>query len=164
MALPILVAIDVGKSGGIAWRFEGATLCAKMPDSDSGVLELLRELSELHRVEVADPDKPPVVYIEKVSGYIGTAHPGSRMFNFGEGYGFLRGVLMSTGWKIIMVAPRVWLKSLGLSNSLKLPPHKWKRSLKEEAVRLYPDQKPTLATADALLILEYARREQACRS
>ena len=146
MSAPLLAAIDVGKSGGIAWHFEDAVVCEKMPASESGVLELLLDMKSLHQHGTTDTRKPPVVYIEKVSGFIGHAHPGSRMFSFGEGYGFLKGVLMATGWKIILVTPQVWMKSLGLCNSQKLPPNKWKNKLKDEACRLYPDQKPTLAT------------------
>lgn len=159
MSLPLLAAIDVGKSGGIAWRFENATLCEKMPPCESSVMELLIDLKAQHLQGANDSSQPPVVYIEKVSGFIGNARPGSHMFKFGEGFGFLKGVLMATGWKIILVRPQAWMKDLGLCNSQKLPTNKWKNVLKDEACRLYPDQKPTLATADALLILEYARKE-----
>lgn len=158
MSKPLILAIDVGKGGGLAWQFEGATLCEKMPGSESGVLELLSDLKTLHQHGVGDPRQPPVAYVERVSGFIGNAHPGSRMFNFGEGYGFLKGVLQCAGWRLILVRPQEWQKELGLMNRDKLPKNKWKNKLKDEAKRLYPDQKPTLATADALLLLEYARR------
>jgi hypothetical protein len=39
-----------------------------------------------------------------------------------------------------------------------MKPHEWKRKLKEEAQRLFPNMDVTLKTADALLILEYAIR------
>ena len=99
-----------------------------------------------------------MAYVEKVSGFIGNAHPGSRMFSFGEGYGFIKGVLQCAGWRLVLVRPQEWQKELGLFNHDKLPRNKWKNKLKDEAKRLFPDQKPTLATADALLLLEYARK------
>ena len=158
MLTPLLLAIDIGKSGGLAWKFQGDTLCEKMPATESEVLGLLRELKGIHGHELNTERNPPVAYVEKVGGFIGNAHPGSRMFNFGEGYGFIKGVLQCAGWRLVLVRPQDWQKGLGLSNPDKLPRNKWKNKLKDEAQRLFPTQRPTLATADALLILEYAGR------
>ena len=155
MPTPLLAAIDVGKSGGVAWNFCGATDCTKMPPSQSGVLELLRELRGCHRAEICDPACAPVVFIERVSGYIGQAHPASRMFNFGEGYGFLQGVLVADGWRVYLVTPQKWQGALDLRNTDKLSKPHWKRYLKDEAARSFPHLSPTLATADSLLILRY---------
>ena len=158
MSTPLLLAIDIGKSGGLSWQFESAILCEKMPPSESGVLELLTDLKSLHDHGSSDSRNPPVAYVEKVSGFIGNAHPGSRMFNFGEGYGFVKGVLQCGGWRVVLVRPQEWQKELGLFNKEKLSRNKWKNILKDEAKRLYPNQKVTLATADSFLILEYGRR------
>ncbi len=158
MPSPLLLAVDVGKSGGLAGQFDSATLCERMPPSESGVLELLADLKALHGYGVSDARKSPVAYVEKVCGFIGNAHPGSRMFSFGEGFGFIKGVLQCAGWRLVLVRPQDWQKELGLFNDEKLPRNKWKNKLKDEAKRLFPDQKPTLATSDALLILEYGRK------
>lgn len=56
------------------------------------------------------------------------------------------------------VTPQTWMKTYmlkkekGESNTL------WKNRLKTKAQQLFPHQKITLATADAFLIAEYARR------
>jgi hypothetical protein len=102
------------------------------------------------------------VVIEKVGGYVGgVGQPGSAMFNFGMSYGGLRAFVIALGVpeeRFDDVTPQVWMSRLGL------PPRKksqskteWKNQLKSVAQALYPETKITLATADAVLIAEYAR-------
>jgi len=61
--------------------------------------------------------------------------------------------------RVELVRPQKWQKALGLGSASGCASKtEWKNKLKAAAQRLYPHLKPTLATADALLILDFARR------
>lgn len=143
-----VIAIDPGASGGIAWRTpEGGVLCAKMPETEGDVLMFLRRFN---------PDEQ-TVFLEEVGGYIGKAQPGSAMFTFGRNTGFLIGALMALGFRLEMVRPQVWQKRLGIGTSRTCASKtEWKNKLKAVAQRKFPAANVTLATSDALLILDYA--------
>jgi hypothetical protein len=54
------------------------------------------------------------------------------------------------------VQPQKWQKPLGVgTRSACATRSEWKGKLRACAQRLYPKLKPTLSTADAILILEY---------
>ena len=146
----MILGIDPGASGGFAWVHDKKVGTIKMPQSDSEIIEELNRLSKLNL-----PDAP-ICFLEKVSGFIGKPQPGSRMFKFGKGYGFLLGAMMSMKYQIHLVTPQKWQKNLGLGTRGERTPSEWKRFLKDEAQRLYPRQRVTLAVADSLLILQFA--------
>lgn len=144
----LIVAIDPGASGGIAWRTsEGRVLCAKMPETEGDALFFMRGFNpETH-----------TVFLEEVGGYVGKAQPGSAMFTFGRNTGFLIGVIMAMGFRLEMVRPQVWQKRLGIGTSRTCASKsEWKNKLKAVAQRKFPAANVTLATSDALLILDYA--------
>ena len=61
------------------------------------------------------------------------------------------------GVRIVRVRPHDWQKHLRLGTKKDCSgTTEWKNKLKSEAIRRFPTQKVTLATADALLILDYA--------
>lgn len=150
-----ILAIDPGASGGMAWRNSEGVTCKGMPDTDGDVLDLLRSIraSGVERC-----------VIEKVGGFAGVGMPGSAMFNFGDGCGFIRGCLMTMGFRVEMVTPQKWQKALSLG-TVKDTGGKgpWKRKLKERAQQLFPSQTVTLKTSDALLILDYAISTEATK-
>jgi hypothetical protein len=97
--------------------------------------------------------------VEEVSGYIGVRQPGSAMFRFGASYGELRMALVALGIPFRVVRPQAWQKALDI------PPRKrsesktaWKNRLAAEARRRFPTSRITLATADAVLLADYARQ------
>ena len=144
----IILAIDHGKSGGMATRNASTHEAFKMPDTDGDIVDRLRSLSAQYKTRVC--------YIEKVGGFVrGNKTPGSAMFNFGHGRGVLIGALMAFGWRIIEVPPVRWQKWLGIGTC-----GGDKNKLKAEAQRRFPNQHVTLKTADALLILEYAKMKE----
>lgn len=130
---------------------------------------------------------PPTLkcYLEEVGGYVGgEGQPGSAMFRFGEGYGIIQGILIALGIPYELVRPQKWQKifsigSAGLirGNYAGMPPLQaqeekrkisalnaraktaHKNKLKETAQRLFPSCKVTLATCDALLLMEYGLRQ-----
>ena len=145
----VILAIDPGKSGGMATANAYTHEAFKMPDTDGDIVDRLRSLSAQY--------KNRVCYIEKVGGFVrGNKTPGSAMFNFGHGRGVIVGALMAFGWRIIEVPPVRWQKWLGIGTC-----GGDKRKLKAEAQRRFPNDRVTLMTADALLILDYARAMEA---
>ena len=148
----ITIAIDPGLSGGVAYQLDlQPAQAVAMPATEGDLVDLLRSLT-------ADANEA-VAYVEEVGGYIGKAQPASSAFKFGRNFGFILGVLQTLGVRVDLVRPQRWQKSLGLgSASGCASKSEWKNKLKASAQRLYPNLKPTLATGDALLILDYARR------
>lgn len=162
----IFVGIDPGASGGIAWVEGSAVTFRSMPKT-------YREI--LHVYQTLDTDWVRVA-MELVSGYIGVGQPGSSMFNFGANFGALEMGLVSLGVvdatdyheKVSRgnhpptfykkVRPQAWQKALGIPSRKKTETKTaWKNRLKAEAEHIFPSLKPTLATADALLLAHYAR-------
>ncbi|MDE2100103.1 MAG: hypothetical protein KGL39_22805 [Patescibacteria group bacterium] len=144
-----LIAIDPGKSGGIAWHVHGRTWCQAMPETDGETLALLRLL------QAAGHD---LIVMEKINGFISAAGAG-QMFHFGEGYGKLQMIALCLGFRLELVTPQAWQKSLSCGKK-KDHGKDWKTHLLKMAQRLYPHLKITKKTADALLILDYARKNQ----
>lgn len=160
MCLPVCdekmltLGIDPGASGGLAWQHGDKVGAVRMPQCDSEVLDQLVYISDL-----SFPDTP-ACYLEKVSGFIGKPQPGSAMFKFGRNFGFLAGVLMTLKFKIVLVTPQKWQKNLGIGAKGERSQAEWKRVLRDEATRLFPEQKVTLAVADALLILKFGLEKE----
>lgn len=151
----IVIGVDPGASGGIAINYpEGrvSSLYAVMPDDE--LRDMLETLS-------LDPDHPHLVaFLEQVGGFIkGNPSPGSAMFRFGDGFGYIRGLLAAFRIPTHLVRPQVWQKAIpGLAGVEKVAR---KRKLKEHAARLFPNMKITLKTCDALLIADWGRRQLA---
>lgn len=140
----MITAIDPGAHGGIAILSEDVQ-AFPLPQSEGDILEILQ------------PIKGSTVYLEDLVKFTGTMMPGSAMATYASNWGFLKGALMALECRMVLVSPQKWQKALGLGTSRGKTKTQWKNKLKERAQQLYPSVKVTLATADALLILEYAR-------
>jgi hypothetical protein len=150
-----IIAIDPGVSGGVAVSAFGKTMCYAMPATQGDVLELIRDIKRGADVEGAECE----CVLEDVNGYVGKAQPGSAMFRFGEGCGFIKGVVQALGIKLLLVRPQTWQKAFSLGTASRCASKsEWKNKLKAEAQRRFPHLRVTLATADALLILEWRLR------
>jgi hypothetical protein len=175
--MKLTIAIDPGASGGIAWH-DGLPHCEPMPATDTDVRKLISRVIMAGDIAATD------CYIEKVGGFIGgVGSPGSAMFNFGFGAGFIHGVLSAYEVPVVEVRPQAWQKALALGSrehakaekgQMLTPAEKkamaarnaaykndWKNKLKAEAQRRYPALNVTLKTADALLILAAAMEGKA---
>jgi hypothetical protein len=145
-----IIAIDPGKSGGIAVQFEAETRAHKMP-------ETLKALADL--VNLA-PDSPIVAYVEHVPPFVPSARA-KNMFRLGESFGAVQGVLAASGVRTILVRPAKWQAHFALGKrSQCASDSEWKNKLKAEAQRRFPKLNVTLATADALLLLDYALSQE----
>lgn len=140
--------IDPGASGGIAcWREGQAVTAFPMPATEGDLVELVRTLiTPGHTIAV----------IEEVGGFAGKQQPGSAMFRFGRNFGFILGVFQALDVRVELVRPQKWQKGLGVGTASSCANRtEWKNRLKSCAQRLHPALKPTLAIADAILILEF---------
>lgn len=146
---PLIIGVDPGASGGFAEIW---------PDGKVDTFPMFAEDDMRDYFKAITQFNLPVCYLELVSGFIGKAQPGSHMFKFGNGYGYIRGLLAANHIKTVLVRPQEWQKGVPGAAGLKGPDRK--RALKEEAARLFPQIKVTLSTADALLIADYGRKHE----
>jgi crossover junction endodeoxyribonuclease RuvC len=90
----------------------------------------------------------------------------SSMFTFGDGVGFIRGLLTAAYIPFEKKVPRTWQKELGITprvtgkkeGETEESKVEFKRRLREKAEQLFPLIKMTNDIADALLIAEFTRR------
>lgn len=152
-----IIGIDPGASGGIAVIYPDG--CAVASNYNKGDLA-----SYLHNLNVANENI--ACYLEDITpmpigGFKKDKNKEVKMnysaqFNFGKSCGFVEGVLAGLQIPTELVRPQVWQK--GLSGLKGLKGAERKRKLKEHAARIFPKQKPTLKTADALLIARYGKQ------
>ncbi|MBU4460768.1 MAG: hypothetical protein KJ579_09390 [Verrucomicrobia bacterium] len=141
---PIL-AIDPGASGGYAWRdAEGIVHAAALPEGMTAQVDALRALA------AGTPGLTAVV--ERVGWWMPGDHPNSAC-KFARHCGHLEAALYALGVPSRTVPPQVWMKTLGTLPKAK--PDR-KRAIRELVARRHPHLTVTLATADALGILEWA--------
>lgn len=141
-----ILGIDPGANGGFAWKLGGALLATeRMPETEGDILDILRDI-----------ERPAVAYIEQLPTFVRMI-PSSTTMKMGQNAGFIRGCLMALGYRIIEVRPQQWQKTLGFGTRGEMTDTEWKNKLKARAQQLYPEVKVTLATSDALLLLEYGR-------
>jgi crossover junction endodeoxyribonuclease RuvC len=146
----IIIAIDPGLSGGIAWRNGTATAAAKMPPTEPDIAEVI-----LGATRGSYGEHDVVAYIENVP--IGMPGKGAAMAKLNANAGFIRGLLCGVGIRTILVRPVKWQKHYELGTRSGCDSDsQWKNKLKAEAQRRFPHLKVTLDTADSLLILDYA--------
>jgi len=142
----VFIGIDPGKHGGVAWQFATAAGQSlhheKIPETEKDLFELFEHVASFGS---------GVAMIEKVSSSPGMGVVSA--FSFGRGYGFLRGCLVCQKLPFVEVLPAKWQKDLGCLTRGD------KNVSKSRAQQLFPHVgKITHATADALLISEYCRR------
>ena len=133
-----LLAIDPGANGGWVYKGGPVIFCGKN--------------SELPQLTV---NRETVVIVERVPPFVGKYIPSSAAFKLGYSYGNIVGRF--SGYKTHLVTPQVWQAFLGIGTKGEQTTTQWKNKLKDEAIKLFPDQQRiTLATSDAYLILHYA--------
>ena len=141
------IGVDPGGSGGVALISEARAEAHSLKDVDlywlSGYLEDLGGRESFAVIELVH------------------AMPGNgcvSMFNFGVSFGALEAFLIASGIPYVRATPQRWQKGFGLYRKADETKTSKKNRHKSLAQELFPDLKITHATADALLIAEYARR------
>lgn len=143
------IAIDPGKSGGVAYTSAGRLCGIKMPDSPATVVNLLRQLRATNDTLV----------IEQLPKFVGKAIPSSTTAVLFENFGITIGAAIALGYRLERVDPHAWQKGLGIGTGRQCKNKgEWKRKLKSKAEELFPGTEVTLATADAMLIWDYYRK------
>lgn len=141
--MKIHIGIDPGLSGGIAFiPTTGTPWAHKMPNTDRDLIDLLSDA-----ISLAEPRA--VIELVHSSPQMGV----KSAFTFGEGYGRLQAVLTALRIPYERVRPAIWQKAMGCLTKGD------KNVSKRRAQELFPNLRITHATADALLIAEYNRRQ-----
>ena len=155
-----MIAIDPGAGGGVAVSVFGVIDARPMPATGGDLLALLRCLKD-----AADKSGVETVCVlEQAGGFDRKAPRGPAMFKLGEDCGFIKGATQAIGIRLVLVRPQTWRKVFGLGTAASCAnSREWKNRLKAEAQRRFPNYGATLQTAEALLILEWAREFQAQR-
>ena len=152
----VYIGVDPGAKGAFAFTAESETgKVVKVFPWDNGLfVRYMRGIANTHDHPVGHV----IAAVEKVGAMPGQGV--TSMFHFGESLGYIRGVLEGFCIPYQLVIPRRWKGDFGLIG-------KGKSASIEVCHRLYPqiDLRPTArcrkdsdGMADALLIMEYARR------
>jgi hypothetical protein len=152
MNKPTIVAVDPGVNGGIAvfTPSEGTTELHKMPGTDWDVVNLIKDI-HLSKGRV-------VLYLEEPPLFAGKSIPGSAIGKLMWNTGILYGAAIGMGWEVHRVKPAIWMKAHPVGTKGDRTSTQWKNVLKARAAELFPDEDVTLWNADALLILDAAKR------
>ena len=146
-----IIGIDPGKSGGIAWIADGKPCVEKMPETLADLWELIDGIK-------AEASPPLGIGETKAKAFIELVHSSPQMgvksaFTFGNGFGHLEMALTAANIPFERVRPQKWQQAMGCMTKGD------KNVSKRRAQELFPHLKITHATADALLIAEYGRRQ-----
>lgn len=137
----LILGCDPGKSGGLALIGPDSVETTKMPDTVGDLVDTLRSLTA---------GKTVTAFVEKVHAM--PRQGVCSVFTFGRGLGNLEAALQALGVPMRWVRPQEWQKALGCLTGGD------KNVSKRRAQELFPALKITHATADALLIAEFGRR------
>ena len=147
------IGIDPGASGGIAWSSPNGDRSAPLPKTLGDFRELVFEIlgSQGFFHDLADT----VCHLESPPKFV-KAIPGSAVFVMAQSFGRIEGVLAAFKVPTVTVTPQAWQKAHGHGPRGDMTTTQWKNKLKARAQSLYPEERVTLATADALLIFNAA--------
>lgn len=153
------IGIDPGAAGCAAIITEtgDVKLCRFMKATEKEVSEFLNEAAFDYECKAV---------LEQVGAMPGQGV--SSMFNFGDSYGFVRGLLVAHGIPYETKVPRTWQKALGIAPRLierneqkqivkEESKVEFKRRLKEKAEQMFPQIKILNDTADAILIAKFTQ-------
>lgn len=155
-----ILAVDQGVAGGFAiWTVSYGIKVFPMPKTTGDIVEMIAGFNSVSEGGAR------IAIVEEQRGFVRKDQPAEMMaaslFKFGRGVGFLQGCLQMSGWRYEEVNPRKWQAGLSLggkkSHATKAL---WKGHLKNKAQQFYPGLKITLATCDALLIMEWYLKQR----
>jgi len=121
-----------------------------MPSTDGDIVDLLRTCKVSAKGAIR-------VVIEDVPWVVGSRVSPASTAKLHRNVGVIHGALHALGIRIELVRPQIWQRFFSLGTR-KAHGDKWKSCLKAEAQRRFPHLTVTYATADALLILDWAER------
>jgi len=155
----IVMSVDPGQHGALAVISEGKLWAEPLAFVDGEV-----DIPETTRLIHSWLPENPVCYIEKAFGMKGQGVVST--FNYGTGYGVIRGILGCLGIRTILVPPQRWMKVLhyGIPRDIDA-----KRRSLMAFEQIFPGfdatapggRTPHTGIVDAGLIAEYGRRMMA---
>ena len=146
-----VIGIDPGLHGGLAsyaWTDDAHWEVEKLAQSPHDRLAQL----ERHVDAALSLRSPLTAILEDVPSFAGVARPGNSMFVFGKNTGQTEGILIALKYQIIRVRPQRWQSELGIKSRKDESRADHKKRLRQLAMDLFPDLRPSLDVADALLI------------
>jgi len=141
------IGIDPGASGAVAIQHTGLMHTMKLTGTEADVSEFIDRWARLGDC---------FAFLESVHSM--PKQGVSSSFKFGASFGFLKGLLVGLKVPFELVTPQRWQKAMGCMSGGN------KNVTKQACQRLFPFEKVSHATADAMLISEFCRRELAIRS
>ena len=139
----MIIGIDPGKSGGVAFWHEGIDKVVKCPNN----------VNDMYSIVKQDP-YDSCAYIEKV--WARPSNATRAAFTFGVNYGEWLAILAALELKTTLITPQTWMKYYKEKFKFKLPKEKKDRKNKlKKIATYYTDKKVTLYNADAILIAFY---------
>ena len=145
----VIVSVDPGSKGGVAVAYGNLTEVEVYPLTELGdFIDLALDLTDN-----ADAEGDVVGVVEDIPPYCGKDVPSSSIFKLGKSFGEVVGVLRALRVPVHLVRPKTWQKGLGGLTGKTGAARK--RVLADHAKRLFPEVKVTLATADAVLLLNH---------
>jgi len=151
----IVISIDPGMGGGIAWYDGNEMNWSKTPSGAREMANSVRRIVRHFSIE-GIPKRRILVTIEQVHAM---PHDGrSSLFKFGTNYGTWIGIFGTMNMDVTFISPQVWQKSYISTPSAFESKAKRKRYLKSLASDAFQtkNKKVTLATSDAILICQYS--------
>jgi hypothetical protein len=179
----LVIAVDPGKIGGLAWSYKGGVYACGMPDTLTDIRDKLEEITGMC------PTADAVIYMEDVGTYM-PGNSGPSAATFAEHVGALKGMICCLRVRLEMLRPAKWMHAfIGkpsypplpkypvLENKKKKTPEykevekerkrilarrktERKNTIKAKAQCEFPDTNITLKTSDALGMLWYGHREE----
>ena len=146
----IIIGIDPGAKGGVAIydEQEDKMTLHKCPETPKEMAAIINTAKL--------KDKHATCVIEKVHAFPTDAR--SSAFKFGCNFGKWLGILGAYDVPTLEVTPQVWMKPLQPLPKIKSDR---KNQLKKIAISLFPDNKITLSTCDAaLMVVWYVNNEK----
>jgi len=154
----LFVGIDPGFSGAMVIIEKSIISTIKFKEMTVG--DLVWHIKNLKLKYDYQPEIPMFIFMEQVHPLPLESVKG--VWTFASSYWSVYGALLALNIKFETVHPIVWQKKLGCiykgSREDKKYHTKKKNKHKDLAQKLFPEYEVTHATADALLIAEYARR------
>ena len=140
----ILIAVDPGKSGALCSEIDGTIESYKCPATQKEVVTLVKELKA-----TAEANETPIrAIVEKVHAM--PKQGVTSVWSFSANYNTWLVALLACEIPFKLVRPQEWQKVVG---GLPKDKKQRKNALKAYSQQLYPQQKVTLANADALAML-----------
>jgi hypothetical protein len=152
-----LIVVDPGLSGGFAWRnaVSGIVYAEKMPSTIKEMYDFLEDFKPTYNF-------PIVMLMEKVGKHrLGNSAQSSA--TFAKHVGHLEMAMIAHGIPTYEVAATKWMNEIvpGRPKGVEGAQVRARKNyIKDQMQRHHPHLKVTLATADALGILEYLIRNQ----